>query len=375
MICLERESGSAQEPYELHAVSNDRRTPRQMYIPFSSPRLANAVTRLVQALGCPPTIIYGAGLWGHPAVRARDNLSRRSIQCAALVGSYTTYLDESLSNWRGLVRSGTLATKIKYAAEQGWIRAVLARYERHTYRSADRLLINYRSVEGLIRSRVGNDVRCEMVPYTIPSEFEPNLRTPVPRVAADGARSRPIIVSISRHQPRKGVDVLLRSLSHIRAQGYCFQANLIGVGELLEENRRLANELGLSDCVAILGRVRSVQDYLREADIFVLPSREEQSGSMALLEAMQAGIACVASACDGIPEDVVHLSDAWLATPGEHVSLGEGIAALIRDSSLRERLGRGGQNTFAARFSRERFCTALAGIYSDALAHGRTARE
>src|SRR3954453_21017845 len=55
MICLERESGSAQEPYELHAVSNDRRTPRQMYIPFSSPRLANAVTRLVQALGCPPT--------------------------------------------------------------------------------------------------------------------------------------------------------------------------------------------------------------------------------------------------------------------------------------------------------------------------------
>ena len=81
----------------------------------------------------------------------------------------------------------------------------------------------------------------------------------------------------------------------------------------------------------------NVDEFLDQADIFILPSREEQSGSLALIEAMRAGVACVASACDGIPEDVSHLSDAWLTKPGDHQSLAHGIIALLKDTFLRKK--------------------------------------
>ena len=112
----------------------------------------------------------------------------------------------------------------------------------------------------------------------------------------------------------------------------------------------------------------NVDEYLGHADIFVLPSREEQSGSLALIEAMRAGVACIASACDGIPEDVTHLSDAWLTTPGDHRSLAEAIIALLRDPSLRARIANAGQKTFRKRFSGEAFSQALAGIFNMRLA-------
>jgi hypothetical protein len=66
---------------------------------------------------------------------------------------------------------------------------------------------------------------------------------------------------------------------------------------------------------------------------------------------MRAVVACVASACDGIPEDVKHLFDAWRTTPGDYQSLARGIVTLLRDPSLREKIARRGPQTFERRFS------------------------
>ena len=41
------------------------------------------------------------------------------------------------------------------------------------YRNANRILVNYRSVERMIKNRFGSDLRCELVPYTVEKEFEP----------------------------------------------------------------------------------------------------------------------------------------------------------------------------------------------------------
>ena len=47
--------------------------------------------------------------------------------------------------------------------------------------------------------------------------------------------------------------------------------------------------------VAIPGHVDHARPYLRLADVFVLPSFEQGSGSVALLEALQMGTAVVTS--------------------------------------------------------------------------------
>jgi glycosyltransferase involved in cell wall biosynthesis len=183
------------------------------------------------------------------------------------------------------------------------------------------------------------------------------------------------IVCVARHDPRKGIDVLLHALERLKRAGVAFSARLVGGGALLETHRKLARTLGIEDRVAILGVVPSVEPHLREADIFVLPSREEQSGSLALLEAMRAGLACVASGCDGIPEDVRHRREAWLTAPGEVQSLADGLGALIADASLRRMLAHGARKRFEERFSAAAMTSALDGIYRDALAARASRRE
>ena len=104
--------------------------------------------------------------------------------------------------------------------------------------------------------------------------------------------------------------------------------------------------------------------YLRAADIFVLPSLQEGSGSVALLEALQAGTVIVASNVDGIPEDVTDGESALLVEPGGVDQLGQALARLLMDRGLRQRLSRRARKVFAERFSAEVFTAALRATYA-----------
>ena len=365
LMCLDEHDRSEETPYgTIHAIRTRVHMVRQNQIPFHSRFLTGALNNLVKKLGAGTTILHGFGLWGYPAVRASKQQNNTGMRCISIMGSYTTYLDESLSQWRGLLLNAGIRLHAIYAFEQAWIRAAISHYERFAYRNADRILVNYRSVERMIYSRFGSDLRCTLITYTAEKEFEP-----VSRVRSDVLcrNSVPVIVSIAQHMPRKGVDVLLRALQIVKASNLSFSAHIIGGGPLFERHRNMLEALQLSDCVVVHGIVPSVDQYLDKADIFVLPSREEQSGSLALIEAMRAGVASIASGCDGIPEDVNHLFDAWLTTPGDHRSLAVAIVALLRDPSLRDKIARRGRQTFERRFSAIAFSRKLDCVYRDAL--------
>jgi glycosyltransferase involved in cell wall biosynthesis len=274
-------------------------------------------------------------------------------------------LDESESQLRGLCREAGMRAYVNFRMEQLWIRAVICRYERYAYRNADRVLVNYRSVQGLVCNRFGQDVKCQIIPYSIEQEFLDNPRPAA--IKLERERPVPLIVSVARHDPRKGVDSLLRALHVLKQSGVSFSAKLIGGGVLFNAHRRLLHSLQLSDRVELLGYVASIDPYLARADVFVLPSREEQSGSLALIEALRAGVACVASACDGIPEDVRHAVDAWLTTPGDPKSLAAGINALISNPNLRASLARSGRQVFEEKFSGIAFAASLDRVYRDVL--------
>ena len=173
-----------------------------------------------------------------------------------------------------------------------------------------------------------------------------------------------LIVSISRHDARKGVDVLLRALGKLHKGGLRFRACLVGGGPLLKQHRRLATQLGLSDNTHITGWVSDPIQYLRHADVFVLPSVQEGSGSLSLIEALQPGVAVVASRIDGIPEDVVHNDSALLVRLGDVCQLCESLAKVIINSALRRRLQQRSRETFLEKFSPELFTSALHETYT-----------
>jgi glycosyltransferase involved in cell wall biosynthesis len=198
-----------------------------------------------------------------------------------------------------------------------------------------------------------------MFPYSVEFSGEPPVRRDSPDTVAR-------IAMLSRHDSRKGVDVLIRALALLKKRGVPFRATLMGPGNLLDFHRGLATQLGLDETdAAIPGFVAEAQEILAQSDIYVLPSIREHSGSMSLLEAMRLGVAPVASDCDGIGEDIRDGKDGLLVPPGDPVALADAIERLIRDPDLRTRLGGAARVTFEERFSLPHLAAALRETYTE----------
>ncbi len=82
--------------------------------------------------------------------------------------------------------------------------------------------------------------------------------------------------------------------------------------------------------VSLVGWVDNVGDWLASFDIFVFPSREEALGST-LLDAMQSGLAVVATRVGGIPDIVEDGSNGRLVPPADAEALHAAIEALLAD--------------------------------------------
>jgi glycosyltransferase involved in cell wall biosynthesis len=98
--------------------------------------------------------------------------------------------------------------------------------------------------------------------------------------------------------------------------------------------------------------------------VFVLPSLEEGSGSVSLLEAMQAGAAPVVSRIDGIPKDVVDGESALLVPPGNPVAVAAALERILGDGELRRRISLAARGRYLARFSPAIFSADLQRIYA-----------
>ena len=99
---------------------------------------------------------------------------------------------------------------------------------------------------------------------------------------------------------------------------------------------------------------------------FVLPSRRENL-PLAVLEALAAGKAIVASAVGGVPELVRHGKEGLLFNPGDVAALARRMLTLLEDAPLRRRLERGARARSAA-FSWRRAARAYLRLYRSAAA-------
>jgi glycosyltransferase involved in cell wall biosynthesis len=286
-----------------------------------------------------------------------------------ITSAYTTHLHESRVMSQGFRRYSD-HRRIKDARVRAAIRLFAGPAELRGYERSDHVLANYASVRDLLSASCKRGLNVRLMPYAAPAAFAaaPAAPPPLPAPLAQlDAPDAPLIACVARHDPRKGLDLLLRALADLRTAAVPFRACLVGPGSLLDDDRRLAASLGLDACVAIPGRVDDVFAYLAHADIFVLPSLEEGSGSIALLEALQAGTAIVATRCDGIPEDVTDGHDALLVEPGDAGQLRAALQALLTDPPLRRRLASAARETYSTRFSAAHFTAALTALYAECL--------
>ena len=370
-FCVGTATRTEETPYGIvHCARSPFRPLRGLMVAAHQPYIVRAIARFMAERNLAPgsrCLIHTLGPWSGVGAAAARWLARMGIDCRTVATVFSTYNHETRGKLRGVGRPHGLWAQLELRWEMLWTLLAVNPSERRGLRASDLVLTNYESVRRIVESEFGPGIRFGKITYASEIAFLRGESDPVPMpefLAGLGPENAPLILSISRHDARKGLDVLLRALAMLKQNGVRFRACLAGGGGLLEQHRRFAAKLGLADCTVLPGRVPDSYTCLRHADIYALPSIEEGSGSVALLEAMQAGVAPVVSRVDGLPEDVIDGESALLTAPGDAADLARALRRLVEDAGLRARLSRGAQARFRERFSAAAFAADIGSVYA-----------
>ena len=107
-------------------------------------------------------------------------------------------------------------------------------------------------------------------------------------------KNRPIIVSVSRLGAEKGIDRAIVALEKLKKSGMNFEWHIIGDGEEREKLKKLSEDQGMTDCIYFEGGTTNPYRYMKNADIFFLPSYHE-AAPMVIGEAICIGIPVLAT--------------------------------------------------------------------------------
>lgn len=143
-------------------------------------------------------------------------------------------------------------------------------------------------------------------------------------------RDGPIVITmVGRFHPQKDYLTFLKAarLLHSQSPGkYLFYA--IGSGSCRDGFIQTANQFGLREVVRFPGFVADVSGLLQQTHVFCLATHFEGM-PVTILEAMKHGLPIVATAVDGIPEEVIPGHNGFLVSLGNPEELAAAIEKVI----------------------------------------------
>jgi len=174
-----------------------------------------------------------------------------------------------------------------------------------------------------------------------------------------------IIGTVGWLLPIKGPMYLLKAMNRVWEKFADTQLVYIGKGEMEQDLRLAAMEMGASDRVKFLGWRDDIQEIIPIFDLFVLPSMNEGMGRV-IVEAMAAGKPVVASNVGGIPDLVKHNETGLLVPPADDEALSGALIELLNNPDRAKRMGESGKE-YCNQFSLQSMVDKIDGLYQDLL--------
>ena len=145
---------------------------------------------------------------------------------------------------------------------------------------------------------------------------------------------------------------------------------LVGDGTLREAASRLVEEAGIKRFVWLAGERGDIPQFMRNLDLFVLPSLREGI-SNTILEAMASGLPVIATNVGGNSELVENGKTGILIPPSEPHILAKTIMSYVRDPGNLIEHGRAGRQRAENEFSMESMVNRYLAVYDEVLSAGR----
>jgi phosphatidylinositol alpha-mannosyltransferase len=290
-------------------------------------------------------------------------VARRALEAIRSFGPDVLHLHEALApgaNHAALVGTTLPVVGTFHSARSGrngW-------YD--TFRTGLRPMLRRVTVATAVSDQAARQVEltfraeCEIVPNGVDvDDYHAVTPWPVPL--------RPVIAFVGRHEPRKGLAVLLDAFARLERDAELW---VMGEGPQTAQlrDRKLAN-------VVWLGRVGEEEkaSRLRSATVACFPAISGESFGVVLLEAMASGAAVVASDIDGYATVARADIEAELVPPNDADGLAVALRRVLEDSTHRNALvaaGRARADEFSMMHVAEQFIK----IYERALASPRDER-
>ena len=214
----------------------------------------------------------------------------------------------------------------------------------------------------------------------VPPGVDTTAITPRPAAERRAARAAlglpttgPLVASVSRLVPRKGMDVLIEAAGRLVPSYPDLVVAIAGSGRELARLERLAAESPAT--VHVLGRI-SDEDragLLAASDVFVMACRnrwlglEQEGFGIVFLEAAAAGVPQIAGDSGGAAEAVLDgVSGLVVERPEDPGAVAEALRCLLADPAGRRRMGRAARARVQESFDNDvlasRLAEALAGV-------------
>ncbi|MDH4170093.1 MAG: glycosyltransferase family 4 protein [Acidimicrobiia bacterium] len=190
-----------------------------------------------------------------------------------------------------------------------------------------------------------------------------------------GLPDGPLIVSVSRLVPRKGMDTLIRAAAELSDRYPDLRVAISGSGR---DRRRLQSLIDRIDSpTTLLGRVAGddLPDLYGTADVFAMLCRirwgglEQEGFGIVFVEAAAAGVPQVAGRSGGATDAVTHGETGLVVDPGDDVAATvAAIEAILADPHRRRSMGRAARARAVAEFGYDHLAARLQAALEDAFA-------
>jgi glycosyltransferase involved in cell wall biosynthesis len=160
----------------------------------------------------------------------------------------------------------------------------------------------------------------------------------------------------------KGMHVLISALAKLQQDREDWHCIAAGNGEVTRYSE-MAHQAGLKDCMTFTGwlEAEAMHEYMRAADVVVLPSRTEAL-PLSLIEGACAGAALIATAVGNVGDIVQDGVNGYLIPRDAH-ALAETLSRLAANRELLHRMQHASRQAYLERFTLESFAKGLREVY------------
>jgi glycosyltransferase involved in cell wall biosynthesis len=194
--------------------------------------------------------------------------------------------------------------------------------------------------------------------------FHPGLSGACIRRQLGMSATTPLVGIVARLAASRGHLTLVEAFAQVHTAIPAARLLIIGKGEFRPHIERRIHELGLADAVVFAGhREDDLPEVLAALDVFVLLAPGSEGSCRAVLEAMAAGKAVVATRVGALQDIVLDGETGLLIAPQAHSALAHAISRLLRAPDQARQMGLRGRQRSEYVFSRQRQIAAVLQLY------------